>query len=252
MFITAHSKLYLSVLCCLLIIPLGRSQERSDNTQLWIDYYPSFYMGDKLQFAGDTGYRTIINDGSFHLIYGRPSVRYYLNETFEIAGGIGFFYEINRVVSDRFEIRPWQGLRIYWPKFNKVKLKRFRMDHYFRIEERISFLTQNKWAGSFDLRGRYRLSVNLKLCVECTDPKWFIPAFGELFVSLNKVEEVFRDRGRAGVGLDYKPKKGWKYGIMFNWQGSRTGQAEDIDINEFIIQFKIKHHFDEKPSFFEF
>ncbi len=52
------------------------AQDNTINNQLWIDYNPSFYINEKLQFAGDTGYRTILNDHSWRKVYLRPSLHY--------------------------------------------------------------------------------------------------------------------------------------------------------------------------------
>jgi len=80
------------------------AKDNTINNQLWIDYYPSFYINEKLQFAGDTGYRTILNDQSWRKVYLCPTLRYYRNKTIEFNGGLGLFYEFNKSSGDRFEI----------------------------------------------------------------------------------------------------------------------------------------------------
>ena len=237
-----------TLLVYLLITAQIYSQGRGNNTQIWLDYYPSFEINERLLMAGDYGYRTLIGDERWNLVYLRPSVRYYLNETFELRGGIGFFYEFNGAISDRFEMRPWQGVNIYWPKLGNFKW--FRIDHLIRFEERISFLTENSWAGSFDFRGRYRFRGTLNLCIECENPQWSVPSFIEFFIPFNGVEEAFSDRTRVAVGLDYDMSPSWKFGFLFNWQGSRTGRNEDIKIDEFIFQLKVRHYMDKKPRIF--
>ena len=245
--------LILTMLICL-ILPVASNAQEIDKTniQLWLDYYPSFYFSDKLQFTGDTGYRTILGESNWQMMYVRPSLSYYPSKTFAINGGIGLFYEFNRQNSDRFEVRPWQGVRIYWPKFKKLGLSRFSIDHWLRLEQRFSFLTEDNFDYSFDLRGRYKLSGKIKLCWECADPKWSLPFYGEVFVSLENVKEIYRNRGRLGVGLDFDPKSAWSYGFLFHWQGSRAGVDENINVSDYIIQFKIRHKFDRKPGLFEF
>ena len=228
------------------------SQDTEVNSEIWLDYFHTYNIKEKLKYSGDTGYRTIIGGRNWNMIYVRPGVRYFRNEIVEYSGGVGFFYEFDRLISDRFEIRPWQGLRINWPTLKKLGLTRLSVNHFFRLEERISFLTQNSWENSFDLRGRYKFSTRLKLCLECTKDKWSIPFYFEVFLPLNNVEEIFRNRTRLGLGLDYDHSKDWRFGFLFHWQKSRIGIGEELNVSDLIFQFRFTHKFDSRPGFFEF
>ncbi|MCZ6701607.1 MAG: DUF2490 domain-containing protein, partial [Ignavibacteria bacterium] len=106
----------------------------STNQQLWIDFYPHYYVNEKLEYYGDTGYRTILNKDIWHRIYARPSVRYHLNEKWELHAGLGLFYIFNKTLSDRFEMTPWHGVQFNWPKWDMLKFK-----NLLKIEERISY-----------------------------------------------------------------------------------------------------------------
>lgn len=247
---------HLSRICLLFILLVcfqkASTQETEVNSELWVDYYHSYNIKEKLKYSGDAGYRTILGGRNWNMIYLRPGLRYFQNQTVEYSGGLGFFYEFDRLVSDRFEIRPWQGLRIYWPNIKKLGITQLSMNHYFRLEERISFLTQNSWDNSFDLRGRYKFTTRLRLCLECTDPKWSVPFYFEAFFPLNNVDEVFRNRSRLGLGLDYDHTKDWRFGFLFHWQKSRIGIGEALNVSDLIFQFRFTHKFDSRPGFFEF
>ena len=70
--------------------------------QVWIDLYPHFYMNDKLEYYGDAGFRTIIGVRSWNRIYARPSLRYHINKTWEVHGGVGIFY-----IFDKYHLNDW-------------------------------------------------------------------------------------------------------------------------------------------------
>jgi hypothetical protein len=55
-----------------------------------------------------------------------------------------------------------------------------------------------------------------------------------------QIDEIYRNKGRAGVGLGYKPDKEWKISFVFNWQSSRIGQNESLNVSDYIYQIKIR------------
>ncbi len=202
------------------------------NHQIWIDFYPHYYMNEKLEYYGDAGYRSIVSKRSWSRIYVRPSLRYHLNKTWGLHGGLGIFYIFNKDNVDQFEITPWQGFQLNWPKLTRINFK-----HLFKLEERISFDTRD-WKSSFELRFRYKLFGNVSFV---RIKKWYVPFYGEYFLPLTgKVEEIYQNKGRAGIGLGYKPDKEWKISFVFNWQTSRTGPNEGLQVSDYIYQLKVR------------
>jgi len=207
------------------------------NHQIWIDVYPHFCVNDKLEYYGDAGFRTIVTEKSWNRLYIRPSLRYHFNKTIEAHAGLGFFYIFIKYDVNRFEITPWQGIRINWPNVSIFSFK-----HLFRIEERISFLTNN-WSSSFDLRFRYGLSGNITPCKNCSISKMYIPMYVEFFFPVNdEIEEFFRNRGRAGFGIGYNVSKDWQYSLLFNWQRSRSGPNDELRVSDYAYQLIIRKY----------
>ena len=166
------------------------------NSQLWVDFYPHFYVAEKFEYYGDTGYHTSLEDNLWNWIYMRPSMRYHLNELLELHGGIGFFYIYEEIISNRFEIRPWQGLQLNWPNFEK-----FRIKNLLKLEERIYYLTED-WSSSFELRLRYKISGRWDISKFNRYRFLYIPMYIEVFIPVaDDIVEIFRNRGRAGIGL---------------------------------------------------
>ena len=54
------------------------------------------------------------------------------------------------------------------------------------------------------------------------------------------IDEVFRNRGRAGLGLGYNASKDWRISFTFNWQSSRTGPEDELNISDYAYQLKVR------------
>ena len=212
----------------------GQSQENVVNQQLWFDIFPHFSVNEKLEYYGDAGYRTIVND-SWSRIHLRPSLRYSLKRSWEIQGGLGFFYTFDSSDTNQFELRPWQGIQLNWPKTVHLSVK-----HLVRIEERLSYTTNN-WESSFDLRFRYKLSGKVVPCANCGLQNIFIPFYGELFLPVSDdIVESYRHKGRAGIGLGYNLSKDWQFSLIMNWQKSRAGPEDEFSISDYAYQLKVR------------
>ncbi len=86
------------------------------STELWLDYDPSWSIAPNTEFYGDIGARSDLKvSGSFRIVV-RPSIRFRPNSTVRIAGGLGSFYTSNDVIANRWEIHPWQGVTVTWPR----------------------------------------------------------------------------------------------------------------------------------------
>ncbi len=200
------------------------------NQQIWIDFYPYYYMNEKLEYYGDAGYRTIVSNRSWSRIYARPSLKYHLTDTWEFHSGLGFFYIFNAQDIDQFEITPWQGIQLNWPQW-----KRFGFKNLVKFEERISFLTNN-WNMEFEFRMRYKVTGKYDFA-----KRWYTSVYGEYFLPVTgDIQELYRNKGRAGIELGYKPGKTWQFSFAFNWQGSRTGMGENLNASDYAYQLKIK------------
>jgi hypothetical protein len=216
------------------------------NQQLWIDLYPHYYINEKLEFYGDTGYRTILNgDINWHRIYARPSGRYHFNERWEVHSGLGVFYIFNENISNRFEITPWQGVQFNWPRWDKLKFK-----NLLRIEERISFNTTD-WSSSFEFRIRLKISGRYEFKRGVSDKFWFIPFYAEGFFPINDdIKEFVRNQGRVGLGLGHNPSKKIRFSLIVNWQSSRAGLEGDFNVSDIAYQLKVRINWNRKIYIF--
>ena len=237
-------KYYYLILFWIIFIPLGiligQSTDNSEDivsNQIWLDFYPHFYINEKLEYYGDLGYRTILDDHSWQSthIYIRPSVRYHISKLFEVRGGIGLFYMFNKDIADRFEVRPWQGTKLNWPRYERLKFY-----SYLRLEERIYFMTDN-WTATFDFRLRLKLAGKLIIIKSSPINFWFISFYGEVFIPVfDNIDEFFSNRGRTGIGLGYNPSKEWQFSVVYNWQYSRSGPNDNLSLSDRIFRLVIR------------
>jgi hypothetical protein len=61
----------------------------------------------------------------------------------------------------------------------------------------------------------------------------------------DEVKEIFRNRGRIGVGLGYNPSDIWRFSNNLTWQTSRAGIDEDFSVSDIIYQIKIRKYVNE-------
>ncbi|MFY0626360.1 MAG: DUF2490 domain-containing protein [Reichenbachiella sp.] len=210
------------------------SQSTITERQIWLDFYPHFAITKKLRYYGDLGFRSTMGDQTWFRLYMRPSVQYRLNDLWQINGGVGFFWIQYDEKFDRFELTPWQGIRLNWPNLGSLKFR-----NRIRLEERFSKIL-NESSTSFDLRMRYKLSGMWRFAKKSESKFWFAEAFGELFFPLrDEIDEFFRNRTRFGFGLGHSFSNEWRVSILMNWQNSRFTPEDDLNVSDRALQLKI-------------
>ncbi len=221
----------------LLLLPLIL-QNRSfaaDETdrQIWLDFYPHFYLSEKMEYYGDAGTRIQVSDFSWAQVYVRPSVRFHRTGHFELHGGLGLFYSYSEDQSNQLEVRPWEGVKLRWPDILGLTFT-----NYLRLEQRFVFDTQDNWDASFSLRLRYELSTKAFL-----SEKLFLPFYVELFEDVGpSVDERYVYRWRFGAGTGYVIDHIWTAEFVFTVQESRSGSDQAFSISNLLFQFKLRKY----------
>ncbi len=231
------SKMRYSRYALLLFLPLVLQSQSfaGDETdhQIWLDFYPHFYLSEKVEYYGDAGTRIQVSDFSWAQVYMRPSVRFHRAGHFELHGGLGLFYSYNKDQSNQFELRPWQGAKLRWPDALGLTFT-----HYLRLEQRFVFDTQESWDASFSLRVRYNLSTKVFVST-----KLFLPLYVELFEDVGpSVDERYVYRLRLGAGTGYRIDKIWTAEFVFTVQESRSGSDQTFSISNLLFQFRIRKY----------
>lgn len=212
--------------------------------QVWPDYNPSYLINNKTSIYGDVGVRTIF-PRVWHRAILRPSIRYDLitfNEkkdryrTWQLHGGIGFFYTHNLEATDVLEIRPFQGLRVRIPNRD-----RFQLVHYVRFEERIEVGLDNT-GSEFSMRARYMVGNDFYFPGKFFMKGFYLPLYAEFFINLKRGAQ-FNDVIRLTPGLGYSPSQKWKFQFDLSYHRTRDTAEEGFKTNDIVLRLRVYQRF---------
>ncbi len=210
----------------LLVPPSGavaqEGEEAQVNEQVWVDYNPRWTDQSNREIFGDLGLRTMLGANDWVRFVVRPGVRVPVGP-FRLAGGIGTFYRHNREGADQLEIRPFQGIAAAWPKG-----RRLRLQHYLRLEERLTWETAD-WALDSSLRGRYRLQTDYSFSGFATGADWRIMLHIEGFYTLAGGDDQANEEFRIGAGIGRNVGPKLRMRADFTWGKVGFGPSEPID-----------------------
>ena len=206
------------------------------NEQIWLDYHQHFYLNPKWEFYGDTGFRFLASGWDWQTLYTRPSFRYHSPRgPFEGHGGLGLFYKHRETTSNQFELLPWLGAFIKWPRFERLTIT-----HYLRLEGRF---VHDSDEGSFDetLRFRYKIGTKIPLNRLANLKYFYFPLSVEWFEDVGpKIDEVFASQWRFYLGVGYVFSNEWVGEFHFILQRSRSTPSQPLETSDNIFRITIK------------
>jgi hypothetical protein len=205
-------------------------QESSVSKQLWLDYDPSVWVSEKVELFGDVGVRTELEDNGWWRLVIRPSVGIPVG-AFQLTGGIGNFITFNEIASDRWEIRPFQGISTVWPPW------RLRFNHYLRLEERFDFDTET-WVAATSLRLRYQLGVSYRFSAIQADRYWSIIGSGEAFLTLTGNQGQQREQVRVTAGIERTLGQERRLHFEIAWQQEQLFFDPSKNVNDIFFRFR--------------
>ena len=222
------------------------TQESSDNLtqQFRIDYNPKMKLSEKLDLIIPVGFR-ITSPYRWHRIYAEPQItmdwpRLILKKMRfkeQLVGGIGIYHTNNLNISNRLEIKFFQGYNLTAPN-----RKHFKLNHYFKIEERFDINTSN-WKSTFGLRLVYNPTAVIEFQGDLRDygKGFFIPISCEIFWNLIETKQ-FNDKFHFDAGLGKSLNKKWKVALVIGYNFSRQFESENFDRNEVIFRLRVFHN----------
>jgi hypothetical protein len=174
------------------------------DAQIWLDYHFHGGARERLRTSFDLGYRQVVGEealiGDWLRVHLRGGLAWAAKDWLSLEAGAGAFYTYERrdEVADTIEIRPWQGVKVFWPSVSTSR--RIVLTHFLRLEQRI-FVREGD--AEFDLRMRYRLGTSIPLnAPTITKKAFYLPLSIEgFFNGKGDLEEVFADRLRVTAGL---------------------------------------------------
>ena len=213
--------------------------ESATTTQIWFYWHQSYDFTSRIRYLGDLGYRQEFPYENWSKIYFRPGAEWSAGSLTDIAGGVGFWYTVQQIIPNTFELRPWQAVKLQWPS-----LGRYLFDHYLRLEERfILYDETDHW--EFAMRTTYRLNVTFPLNNRgIFDKTLYIRMNAALYADLGKsLLERFIDDRRFSLGLGYRFDPRWRLELFYVFNQSRAFFKEGFKVTSHIIQVRLRTSF---------
>ena len=224
-------KLLLLILTCSSLVYTQSSKNERINS--WFDFNGSYKFNEQWKVYGDAGYRTVFINNKFHRFYIRPSGSFQIDPIFIVHGGIALFTTFNKN-NTLWEIRPFQGVEVNWPKVFSINL-----NHYFRSEER--FFSGNT-INTFLVRLRYRLGTTIRYSQSKNEQYFYTPIQFEWFVSYGSDIDFQLTEFRAVIGLGYVIDNSWK--VEFNTIFQNLSASSDLyTFKDLILRFRVFKEF---------
>ena len=213
------------------IAPAAAQTGDDISPQLWVDYNPSWRVTPDLEIYGDIGARTELGSGGWWRFVVRPSLRYQLSRDWRLSGGMGSFYTWNDVIADKWELRPWQGVAVVWPRAP------LPVEHFLRLEEQFEFNTRT-WESLNALRVRYRLRPHFQWGATRPGRYWRVMGSIEGFLTLAGEQGQFREQFRLTAGLErgYRPGLRTRFDATWQKEGKLFG---DGTINDLFLRIRL-------------
>ena len=169
--------------------------------RMWYDLFFIHTLNSNFKYVIHTNYKHQ-SDGSWRQLMIRPVIIYTMRDELFLQGGVSFFVS-EEGGKNVYEIRPWQGVNLFFPRIGSIYLNNF-----LRLEERF-FLFDHDEENSVSIRARYALTtvipLNKKQVIDHTVYLWpYVEAFIPIYErGLNPNVERFR----FSFGLGYRFNK---------------------------------------------
>lgn len=228
---------------CTYFTAAAQEEDRHISQQIWLDYDPTIAVSNKLSIYGDLGARTIIPNTWFRYnvragVNYRPFIlsdKHPVLKNLQIHAGLGDFYTQSIDSININELRFYQGIRVYWPNF-----KRIRISHYLRLEERFENLFTYE-TNSLTVRARYLLGAKVRFKKEFLQDV-YLPLSVEFFMSLDD-GLYFNDVMRLTPGFGYDFSDQIRSEFQVSYHNSRNSASESFQNNDLVFRLRLFHIF---------
>lgn len=217
------------------------AQDEGATAQIWPVFHQAWLPRGKWQPGGDAGLRFQADDMSAYTrIQLDGTVRYLFNRSIDARAGLRLFYTFQPGVN-QFELRPYQGSQLIWPRFDKIDLR-----HFLRIEERFVFQTGS--SPGVSLRVRYRIATVIPLGSLLEQVTGYnrisVPISAEFFFSdTEDIQEQFGSTLRLSAGISYIVNDEWSGDASLIFEKSRDTEAEgNFRTTTIMLRFDVRHN----------
>jgi hypothetical protein len=216
--------------------PACGGSDLATTNQIWIDYYNYWPLTTHLAYDGDAGVRHAFSEFPWSRVYVRPALAWRWIQPLSLHSGIKVAYTFQDVAANTVELRPWVGVRVFWPKVRRVASR-----HHLLVEQRFqTHADESTWTAQTRVRVKVGFRIPLN-DTEVTDGTFYVPVSVEFFADVaGELEERYASQSRLTVGLGYQISTTWRTNFEYTLQGSRDSRIEGFDSSEHLFHLKIR------------
>lgn len=212
----------------------GQTQREYD-FQYWFDVKAGVRLSERFQLGGEGGYR---HGGDAELLglgwstlYGRSELKYTLTPIWTVQGGFAVFYRVSKDIPDNYELRPWIGSQLKWPRFGSITLS-----HNIRLEEQF-FRFRTERVPFHLTRFRYQIGTTFPIYGERGKAKsYYLPVKWEFF---RYFEESSTKKDRVAAGLGYFFTDSFQMEIGYTADMLRSPLSDSLNRVEHMIRIQL-------------
>lgn len=200
--------------------------------EVWSDVTIWYKLSPKTKVGGDLGYRTTLDQFTFHQFYIRPTIVWKPKPLYSLSFAVSNFYthELENINLD--ELRFAQQASLFWPKIGS-----FQIHHRLRFEERFYYINDTKENSQ---RARYRLGIK--------SPSFHLFGIGSPFYTEITWEDFMNlgssflnywgNTHRWEVVIGNKVSKKVKVGLHYIFQSTRIADRS-FEVQQNIIRVRV-------------
>jgi len=212
-------------------------EDESADKQVWVDLTKYYPLDKRVQLGGDTGLRGFFAfDDEWTAFFIRPSMTYVARGNLSFHGGVGLFYAFQDGHNDAWEVRPWAGVRLSWPRIGPLPV-----EHYFRAEERFIRIESRPDFQSV-LRLRYRFGTNVPLSPDNGQvSRFYVPLSYEFFMNAGgDVPARFVNNTRFVLGLGCRVTPKWRIELNYTLISFRGSTRDSFYTAAHVFRIQIR------------
>jgi hypothetical protein len=233
----AHMRRYIVAILCLLalvVVPRPAAAQDDIGNEYRMTVFPSARISESVTGFAYLGYVWNPDKGYKTYYLGWPAATYAPSKWVQIWGGLVGLYTNNETASDKLELRPFTGVKLFVPNSAKWNVYNFTRYEYRATQDR----STKDWTGVHRLRSRFGLEVPLASRDRAWQPG--------TFYALADVEPYYRlDKGkidplRVRAGLAYVLNSRLRMELIYHAQYTRPANSTGLAYTDNIYRLNIK------------
>jgi hypothetical protein len=224
----------LLLMCFISMVPQPARAQDDIGNEYRFTVFPSHKITDKLTGFAYLGYVTNPDKGYKTYYLGWPAAAYTANSWLQIWGGLVGLYTSNSASSDKIELRPFAGGKVFLPNNLKWNIYNFTRYEYRATQDR----NTRDWSSVNRLRSRFGLELPFASSIKAWKPG--------SFYGLADAEPYYRfDKGwvdpfRIRVGVGYIVDERFRFEFIYHAQYTHPSGNSALVYTDNIFRLNIK------------